>query len=936
MGVRLHGFESLAEEIAWGAGALGERLQMPLGGDLLLLQEVLREGRFGYFAPVQEDPGFAAALLATIRDLKDAGIGHAALRETGHGIGARGKLEGLAAVYEAYEEALREKDLADGSDLVLAAAEAVEQGRGSFESDLRFLVYGVYDFTGLQRRLLEALLRRAPSAAVFFPPESSFSKPALEFFRNLGASESRLEQGANPSAVRRISAGGRAEEVRELVREIRALAEEGFQLEEIGVVARNAASYDALVRESLEAAGIPLSPARGRSLSRTDAGRAFLLALSLDPERPARRDLLTLLQLPAADAAGLAGVPDPPFPLWDRWLREASVTRFGKAWEDGFLGGVPEGSRAEAERAAAALRRALSLLRGLPDEPSPKEAAEALVRLGGALLRPSPSRDLLIHGMRGLCALGAVRERLGAEEVREVVGRVLESEEEPAEEGGVFWGDPLAARGLSFRALFLLGMAEKEFPRHPRPDPVLLDPEREELSRRLPGTYLQPKSRGRQEEDYLFRLLREGAGERLFLLRPRLDPVSGKRILPSPFLSDVGAAEEAAPLKFWAAGARGEASGLAEFDLRAIDALAGKDAHLARAYVRRFYGEALSAGLRLEEERWSFGRLTAYDGALGPEAAGKIPALVFRDGVSPTKLEALARCPFRFFLEAGLQLAPLEEPEEESELDPRAKGILIHKTLAAFFRGLPKGKPLAQIPSAERRGRLERVFATCWKDREREGIPGGWADREEMRFRLLGQLQAYLDAQAEEGMPVPAEVEWPIPEGTEFDTGKRRFLLRGRVDRIDLEGDLVRVVDVKSGKRPTGIESLQGGQRLQVSLYAHAVKKAFGAREVAGEYHYLQENNEARPAALGEHPEVQRAVETLLGLAEGGIFLQLPQKSEKGTCISCEVREACAGEQEIVFERKRGDPRSAGFLGLRLPPKGGKPKKPAAGKGRKP
>ena len=84
----------------------------------------------------------------------------------------------------------------------------------------------------------------------------------------------------------------------------------------------------------------------------------------------------------------------------------------------------------------------------------------------------------------------------------------------PASHDGVQVLDAMAARGLGFRALFMVGLNEKVFPRFIHEDGFLRDRHRLILSETL-GYKIDQKLQGYAEEALLFELLRSAASETL-------------------------------------------------------------------------------------------------------------------------------------------------------------------------------------------------------------------------------------------------------------------------------------------------------------------------------------------------------------------------------------------------------------------------------------
>src|SRR6185295_2436945 len=104
-------------------------------------------------------------------------------------------------------------------------------------------------------------------------------------------------------------------------------------------------------------------------------------------------------------------------------------------------------------------------------------------------------------------------------------------------ETGVRVLDAMAARGLPFRALYVLGLNERVFPRHIREDAFLRDASRRFLEVDL-GFKIQEKLAGFEEEKLLFYLLANAATERLTLLGLRSDE-AGRPLVPSMYLDEV-------------------------------------------------------------------------------------------------------------------------------------------------------------------------------------------------------------------------------------------------------------------------------------------------------------------------------------------------------------------------------------------------------------
>src|SRR5262249_42566279 len=152
----------------------------------------------------------------------------------------------------------------------------------------------------------------------------------------------------------------------------------------------------------------------------------------------------------------------------------------------------------------------------------------------------------------------------------------------------------------------------------------------------------------------------------------------------------------------------------------------------------------LVAGLALSERRRS-ADFTFFDGNLGTlREAPRLRALL--DGsrpLSPTTLQIWATCPFRFFLESVLRLAPTEDPEEEWTIDAAEKGSLVHDVLQRFFLELARqGRPRGAEPyTTDDLLLLERLADERMRHTEQSGSAGHPIVWQATRHDLLADLR---------------------------------------------------------------------------------------------------------------------------------------------------------------------------------------------------
>ncbi|MBI2556843.1 MAG: exodeoxyribonuclease V subunit gamma, partial [Planctomycetes bacterium] len=264
--------------------------------------------------------------------------------------------------------------------------------------------------------------------------------------------------------------------------------------------------------------------------------------------------------------------------------------------------------------------------------------------------------------------------------------------------------DAMSARGIPFRALFILGLNEKVFPRAISEEPFMRDHIRRRLSEVL-GNLIPEKLRGFEEERLLFYFLLNAARERLYLLYERSDE-AGKPKVQSHYLMDI--LQKVKNISI----ARNDYQDHSIYVPRGIkDKLFGKEISLLtpkEAGIRMALDKIDPASPCLRHTGTSFmtalginpllfarsqsalgfiesheNLLTAYDGVIGDMSQWWEKRAC--RGISPTTLEAFGTCPFKFFMGKVLELESLEEPEKIDVIAAVDLGSLYHGILKDFY-----------------------------------------------------------------------------------------------------------------------------------------------------------------------------------------------------------------------------------------------------------
>ena len=894
-----------------------------------------------YFRGLAEQPQMAEALWATMAELRMAGITAGAL--PGGAFVNVSKNAEMQALLASFEQHLAVRRLADRAEVYREALLHLDVCPIQ-PTDLRIELPTII-WAPLERRLLDAL----PGARVV---PRALDLPGLDVPRRMTSLASPMETvppapvsnaerlsllmspaGASPNddTLIMFCGGGREAEVEEVFRRI---AQSGGALDQVEI-ACPMPEQAALVWEKAQRHEWPATIGPGISVALTRPGRALLAFCEWVDGGLAASGLRRMLQsgdvrleadgLTAGQAARLLARAQAT------WGRQTYAAALGRLIESlhGRAADPEQSDEARAryaERAAQAERLmqwTTELLALVPEQPmAPLEQwLEAAVVFVKAFARKSSELDgeatvALTEALADLRALGDLaRPASGA--LGLIRGRF---------DGLTVGGDrarpghlhvtTLADAGHAGRPrTFVIGLEEGGVFPALMEDPVLLDSERRAIDQAL-----------RTSEDRV--------GEALYRIVARLGSLSGhvclsyscrdlrqaRATFPSWVL--LQAVRVLKPGESWTYERLVDELGEPVSAVPAEPGLALSDAGWWLAGLRRADASALPAvregfpalaqGAAAEAARDS-DVFTAYDG-LVPEAGPRLDPRVSGAPVSPTSLEELAKCPFRYFLQRGLGLDPVDdaEPNPDVWLDPMTRGTILHELFATIMREI---RDRQETPDPARHGARVRELGLAALAKHRALVPppsDGVYEREERE--LLNDLALFLRFEAEDSnrrRPLGFEVAFGgTTEGealgqrepVTIDLGDGlRFKLRGRIDRLDKLADgTYEAVDYKTGSAflPGGLDATYaGGRQLQHALYALAAAKLLreidGQARVVGSY-YFPTGRGRRERQVRQAPTQAQAADVLRDLFDllaAGAFVHTPDEDED--CRFCEFDRAC-------------------------------------------
>lgn len=813
-----------------------------------------------------------------------------------------------------------------------------------------------------EREFIEALDEASGlTALVGVTGDADVDGPLGEVF---GGSTTEHEPGGATSV---FHASDSDDEVRAVVREVRALLADGAKAHRIAVLHPVAIPYARLLHDHLAAAGVTTNGPGVRPLRDRAIADAFLTLLALDPDDLPRVAVFDWLGRAPIRASGEATYPAPRT-KWEKLSRKAGIT--GGDWSQRLADHVArEQARLDADRdnpdasAGSLAYRERSIAEA-------QQLASFVDELRGRLLE---SRHAATWTSLGEWALALLHRYLGKTDAR---NRLPEDEQRAATAientlgslaeldgisipstpsiselieildvdldarkprvgrfgDGVFVGPIGSAPSLDVNHVFVLGLSEDLYPGRHAVDPLLPDAVREAAA--------MPTARDRIRLQHRAVLAAFAAAPQVTASFPRGDLRRGAERLPSRWLMPTIRALAGQPkleATRWA-----EASGLHSVASHWEGvARADQPANAQEWRLRYLAGEeplagdaALDAALELIHARRA-PAFTRFDGNLtGVEG---LPD--YSDGhslIAPTALETFAGCPHAFFVERMLGARPLESPDEIVSIRPWDLGSIVHEVIDRLTTESPELPGYGEPWTPEHREWMRAIAVEVMGEYERRGLTGHPRMWERERETLLQDLELFLDLDdqahaARDSRIVGSELAFGMKGKpavhVAIDGGA--VGMRGSADRVDetRDGRLV-VTDFKTGSaggfKDIDSDPVAAGRKLQLPLYAHAARAAFDHDgPIDAGYWFIGRRNRGTRVDVTLDAHLERVYRGALAtLTEGirtGLFIARPPEKDDFLwvqCAYCNPDGVGYGHVRGPNEKKRTDASLARLYGL--------------------
>lgn len=262
-----------------------------------------------------------------------------------------------------------------------------------------------------------------------------------------------------------------------------------------------------------------------------------------------------------------------------------------------------------------------------------------------------------------------------------------------------------------------------------------------------------------------------------------------------------------------------------------------------------------------------------------PQSAQPAPVVqkeIIQTGVSISAYNSLVACPYQFYARHILRLNELDEVQEG--IEKRDYGERVHAILQRFHERYPR-------VSEHSRDTMEVALRQISEE--------VFADLLQQDFEARAWLARWFKA-------LPAYIEWQmvneaqgwryVESESAFDWELEGVRLRGRIDRLDMNGQQKRVLDYKTQSDQVLRNKLrEPGEDVQLACYAYA-HEAADAAFLSIESGKVKSVEPEGDVPLLAQLNAERLVQ-VMGKIRGGTGL--PANGIDQVCIHCEMRGVC-------------------------------------------
>lgn len=891
--LRAETIASLAHRVAGDGIAREGKQTLSRARMLAVVEKACHEtlGSGSYFGSLKDSPGFHRVLSRTITELRASGIDAATLSPDT--LDNPQKALDLKKILAAFEEILREQNLIDGAGVRRRAAGLLEEEKAN-RVEAWLLLPQNPPISGAERHFLDLLARHpVRELAVDDPLAWKNGETGVSYFR----------------------AAGEENEIREIFR--RAIAGK-IPFDQIEVLYTDRETYLPLAYELSREYGVPATFVDRIRVTFTRPGRAVLGYLDWLAGGLADDDLRRLITGGFLDLEKLSGSARLTPRAAARILQDAGIgwgrERYLPRLDASEKEAADEGAREEIRGVKKIAENLLAI--------APQTDGRGKLRLGDLadscrrLIENYASSSSELDGTALVVLPSIISDLAFLQEEAVGLGDAIRRIHEAVSELYVGGSEVTYPRpghlhfagyqdgGYTGRPhTFLVGFGESRFPGAGLQDPVLLDGERRRVNETVAPREVPLRGDALQQNLTALRATLARLRGAITLSYSCYNPLEDREEFPAGFFLEASSSVSVGNPAGFIASSPAKVLVPSQWWLSRIEESGLPPEGAAGSVLAEYPWLARGREARQARESREF---TIYDGRI--EGAGsEFDPRTTGEAVSASRLETMADCPFRYFLQYLLEIRPPEDlaRREGVWLDPAQMGTLLH---AVFRNFMEEKRGTGKTPTVAGDGkRLEEIADTVIAQWRAKIPPPNEPVFVQQRAAILTSCRTFLRSEEEIAgsvTPVGFEIAFGGESGhpVEISLGEaRRLSLRGKIDRVDRRPDgTFEVWDYKTGSSGSyqTERRLNDGRRLQHALYAAAYEAlcrqqgAPGGVAAAGYAFVGPRESGQRVEFEIDLAKLRVVLDDLCGQIREGRFLHA---TEKARCAFCPYEEICGG-----------------------------------------
>lgn len=913
-----------------------------------VIYSMRQNNKFEYFTDIQATPSLSDIIWNAVMEIRYAGLSSEELSETSFVCPGKGR--DIMKIINEYDLMLKNQGLTDYPGLI----QKILRCSGTREEDALLIVPNSIKLRLIEKKLIN---EKFGSIQVIYDeqlngisvpnsyycvkyPEKTVSSPFINLY---SPDENRNDDDL--SHIRLVEAYGESNEVEAVLRDI--ISKE-VPFDNVCIYTASVEPYAQLLYQKAEQLDIPVSFGYGINVGNTRAGKAFTAVIqwigsNYQVSYLTKMLYQGLIEIPGEDgetitafqaantlrASGIGWGRERYLPVLDEKLAYLQI--------ENNAGGEKNQNRI---KTLLSVRKFIeAILNMIPDPPGRMVSLGRLAKgisdfINAFAQVKSPldkaAKDAISENLDRISADLSVEMDEGLRILESNVQNIRIGISGP-EKGHIHITDFDNGLYINRRHHYFIGLDADRFPGKIGEDPVLLDVEKKKISEHIIQNREKPNER-------LYGLVELISGVRgyITLIYSSFDPSENRDKIPSSFILQVyrmisgNVSADYSDLKSYFTATEGYISD------NALDA--------TYFWLNKYYKGALAGdiiksviecypNLKHGKDAWDnqgSDKFTCYDGYVG-----NLDIIKENEAFSASRLELLAKCPYRYFLRYVLNVSLPDELvyDPETWLDPFQKGSLYHTIFERFYKTISEKD---EKPSREKHSPVILEIAGAAIQEIKNQIPPPNEIVFEIEKReILESCLIFLAGEEENfdgGIPVEFELAFGLDdEGyppVEIPLGSgRRLLLSGKIDRVDrLDENTYRIVDYKSGGTYgySDRDFFKQGRQLQHALYAYAcevlLRKNNDTKDVRvkeGVYLFPTKKGEGR-----RYIRVQRDKSKLVSLLNN-LFDVMEQGTFAATldtddCRWCDYQVVCRVYRlQKVTGAKRNDDTVAALKALR-------------------